>query len=169
MPVGFLGLAACLPILLALVLMVWLHWPATRAMPMAWAVCALIGFLIWKMPVGFIVAATLGGFGNTLNILIIIFGAILLLFSLRESGGMATIKQGIGNLNDDKRVQAILIAFLFSAFLEGAAGFGTLGRHSSAANDQPWISRPGRSDGLPDTELFFRDLWGDRSGGLVLA
>ncbi|MBI9076516.1 MAG: L-lactate permease [Desulfatibacillum sp.] len=125
MSVGFLGVAACAPILLALVLMVWLHWPATRAMPMAWAACALIALVVWKMPLGFILAATLGGFGNTLNILIIILGAIVLLFSLRESGGMETIKQGIGNLSDDKRVQIILIAFLFSAFLEGAAGFGT--------------------------------------------
>lgn len=125
MSIGVLAIAACVPILVALVLMVWMHWPAVRAMPMAWAVCAVLAVVVWKMPVGFVLAATLGGFGNTLNILIIIFGAIVLLFSLQESGGMETIKQGIGGLSDDKRVQILLIAFLFSAFLEGAAGFGT--------------------------------------------
>lgn len=124
MPVGLLALTAGLPILLALIMMVGLHWPATRAMPLAWLVGALNALLVWKMPVGFILAATLGGFGSALNVLIIVLGAIVLLFTLRESGGMATINDGLASLSTDKRVQTIIIAFLFGAFLEGAAGFG---------------------------------------------
>lgn len=124
MSVSFLAIAAGLPILLALIMMVGLHWPATRAMPIAWLVGALNALLLWKMPVGLIAAATLGGFGSALNVLIIVLGAVVLLFTLRESGGMATINAGLASLSTDKRIQTLIIAFLFGAFLEGAAGFG---------------------------------------------
>jgi len=125
MSMGVLALIAVTPIVLALVMMVGLKWPATRAMPIAWLVCAVSGAAVWRMPPGFVLAATLGGFGSALNVLVIVFGAIVLLFSLRESGGMEAINRGLGSLSQDKRVQALIIAFLFSAFLEGAAGFGT--------------------------------------------
>lgn len=124
MSIGFLSLIAAAPILLALIMMVGLHWPATRAMPIAWLAGAGAAVLVWKMPIALVLAATLAGFGNALNVLIIVLGAIVLLFTLRESGGMATINSGLASLSSDKRVQTIIIAFLFAAFLEGAAGFG---------------------------------------------
>ena len=124
MPVTALALLSALPIGLALIMMVGLHWPATRAMPIAWLVTALTGLFAWQMPLGFILAATIGGFGNALNVLVIVLGAIVLLFTLQESGAMATINAGLASLSGDKRVQCIIIAFLFGAFLEGAAGFG---------------------------------------------
>ncbi len=105
-------------------MMVGMHWPATRAMPIAWLIGALNAMWIWGMPPDFVVAATLGGFGSALNVLVIVLGAVVLLFTLRESGGMAAINDGLASLSADKRVQAIIIAFLFGAFLEGAAGFG---------------------------------------------
>ncbi len=124
MSVSILAVTAAIPIVVALILMVGLNWPATRAMPLAWLAGALNAVLIWKMPVSFIAAATLGGFGSAFNVLIIVFGAVVLLFTLRESGGMATINAGLASLNRDRRVQTLIIAFLFCAFLEGAAGFG---------------------------------------------
>jgi lactate permease len=125
MPLGSLALIALLPIALALVLMVGMRWPATRAMPLSWLVTAVSGLLIWKMPLGFVIAATLNGFGGALNVLIIVFGAILILYTLRDSGGMETINRGFYGISKDRRVQVIIIATVFSAFLEGAAGFGT--------------------------------------------
>ncbi len=125
MPLELLATAALLPIALALVLMVGLRWPATRAMPLAWLVTALAGIFIWKMPLGFILASTLNGFGGAINVLIIVFGAILILYTLRDSGGMETINHGFHGISRDRRIQTILIAMVFSAFLEGAAGFGT--------------------------------------------
>ena len=124
MSVSILAMVAALPILVALILMVGLNWPATRATPLAWLAGALNAGLIWKMPISFIAAATLGGFGSAFNVLIIVFGAVVLLFTLRESGGMAAINAGLASLNRDRRVQTLIIAFLFCAFLEGAAGFG---------------------------------------------
>jgi lactate permease len=124
MSVALLAFFAALPIVLALIMMVGLHWPATRAMPLAWLVGAVNAVVVWKMPLGFVAAATIGGFGNALNVLVIVLGAIVLLFTMRESGAMAAINDGLASLSNDKRVQTIIIAFLFGAFLEGAAGFG---------------------------------------------
>ena len=116
---------AFIPIALVLIFMVGLRWPATRAMPLAWIVCALIGATLWKMPAGLVAASTLSGFGSAVNVLIIVFGAVLILYTLRESGAMETISHGFTTISADRRVQTIIIAFLFGAFIEGSAGFGT--------------------------------------------
>ncbi len=59
------------------------------------------------------------------GVLIIVFGAILVLYTLEQSGGMETIQYGMQNVSRDRRIQTIIIGFLFAAFIEGAAGFGT--------------------------------------------
>jgi lactate permease len=120
-----LALTAFLPIGAALVLMVGLRWPATRAMPLAWLICGAVGLWVWNLPLGLVAASTLAGFGSAVNLMIIIYGALLILYTLRESGGMAAITRGLRALSDDRRVQIIIIAMMFSAFLEGASGFGT--------------------------------------------
>lgn len=125
MPLGLLATIALLPILLALTLMVGLRWPATRAMPLAWLLTALAAVFVWKLPVGHVLAATLNGFGGAINVLVIVFGAILILYTLRDSGAMETINHGFHGLSRDRRIQVIIIAAIFSAFIEGAAGFGT--------------------------------------------
>ncbi len=105
--------------------MVGFRWPATRAMPLAWLVCAIIAVVVWKMPVGFVIASTLNGFGGALNVLVIVFGAILILYTLRDSGGMETINFGFHGISADRRVQVVIVGAVFAAFLEGAAEFGT--------------------------------------------
>ena len=125
MSVGLLAVLAFLPILAALVLMVGLRWPATRAMPVAWLMAALIAVLIWQNPFGYVLAMTIEGLHTAVGILIIVFGAILILMTLRESGAMETIQSGMQGVSGDMRIQAIIIGYMFAAFIEGAAGFGT--------------------------------------------
>ncbi len=125
MTVEVLAIAAFAPIALALVLMVWLRWPATQAMPVAWLATAFAGLFLWDMPPKLILAATLAGFGNALSVAVIVFGALLLLYTLRESGAVETINYGFHGVSRDRRVQLVIIAMVFSAFIEGAAGFGT--------------------------------------------
>ncbi|MFW6401793.1 MAG: L-lactate permease [Desulfohalobiaceae bacterium] len=125
MSVGILAILAFLPILLALVLMVGMRWPATKAMPAAWLLAALIGVIVWSLPAGYVAALSLQGVTTAIGILIIVFGAILILMTLQQSGGMETIQNGMQNVSPDMRVQAIIIGYLFAAFVEGAAGFGT--------------------------------------------
>jgi len=125
MSLGALALVSALPIVLALVLMAGLRWPATRAMPLAWLATAVAGITVWSLPVGYVAALSIEGIITAVGILIIVFGAILILYTLRDSGGMETIQYGMQSISPDMRVQAIIIGYLFAAFIEGAAGFGT--------------------------------------------
>jgi lactate permease len=54
-----------------------------------------------------------------------VLGAVLLLNTLRYSGAIQTIRRGFSSLSDDRRVQVIIIAWMFGSFIEGASGFGT--------------------------------------------
>ncbi|GHS95744.1 L-lactate permease [Synergistales bacterium] len=96
-----------------------------KAMPIAWASCALIAVAVWGLPVPYVAALSLQGVSSALSVLIIVFGALLILHTLQYSGGMETIQYGMRTISRDMRVQAIIIGYLFSAFIEGAAGFGT--------------------------------------------
>lgn len=120
-----LALLAFTPILLAGVLLVGLHWPARRAMPLVFLVTAVIGYFVWHMSLTRIVASTLQGLLVTVSVLWIIFGAIFLLNTLKHSGAIAVIRGAFTTISPDRRVQAIIIAWLFGSFIEGASGFGT--------------------------------------------
>jgi lactate permease len=75
--------------------------------------------------VTYLAASTFQGLVITFDILYIIFGAILLLNTLRQTGALATIRKTFTSLSGDRRVQVIIIAWLFGSFIEGASGFGT--------------------------------------------
>ncbi len=125
MQAGTLALLAFSPILLAAVLLVGLRWPAKRAMPVVYLLTVGIGLFAWDMSVTRVLASTLQGLVITIGVLWIIFGAILLLNTLKYSGGIAEIRAGFATLSPDRRIQAIIIAWLFGCFIEGASGFGT--------------------------------------------
>lgn len=125
MSVQFLALLAIIPIVVALILMVGMRWPATRAMPFAWLACCICAMFGWDISVLRILALSIQGVVIAIGVLIIVFGAILILYTMEKSGGMETIQYGMQNVSRDRRVQAIIIGFMFAAFIEGAAGFGT--------------------------------------------
>src|SRR5690554_510679 len=122
---GLLALLAFTPILMAGILLLGLRWPARRAMPIVFLVTALIGHFVWDMTWNRIFASTLQGLVITIGVLWIIFGAILLLNTLKHSGAIATIRSGFTTITPDRRIQAIIIVWLFGCFIEGASGFGT--------------------------------------------
>jgi lactate permease len=125
MSISVLAMVALLPILVALVLMVGMRWPSTKAMPVAWFVCVLGAIGAWNLPIGYVAALSLQGIVVAIGVLIIVFGAIIILYTLKYSGGMETIQYGMQGISRDKRIQAIIIGYMFAAFVEGAAGFGT--------------------------------------------
>ena len=122
---GTYALVAALPIVAVMVFLVLLRWPAVKAMPVAYFITLVLALTLWKVPLLQVLAATIRGTIITGTVLWIIFGAIVLLFTLRESGALETIRHGFLGVSRDRRIQAILIAWLFGAFIEGAAGFGT--------------------------------------------
>ena len=118
------ALLAFLPILVVGVLLVGFRLPASRAMPVSYLVAAGLALFVWQVPSVQVAAATIKGLSLTLRLLFIIFGAILLLNTLKHSGALAVIRNGFTNISADRRVQVIIVAWLFGAFIEGAAGFG---------------------------------------------
>ena len=120
-----LTIVSLLPIITVAVFLVGLRWPASRAMPLSYAVAAVLALFVWQVPALQVTAATINGLIVAATLLYIIFGAILLLNTLQESGAIKTIRQGFTDITPDRRVQVIIIAWLFGAFIEGSAGFGT--------------------------------------------
>ncbi|SDH80995.1 L-lactate permease [Desulfosporosinus hippei] len=81
--------------------------------------------LVYKMPVGTALSASFLGITNGLFPIAWIVIAAVFLYNLTvESGHFDIIKSSIATISDDRRIQALLVAFSFGAFLEGAAGFG---------------------------------------------
>ncbi len=119
------ALLAAAPIIVAAVLLVGLHWPARRAMPVVYLTAAGIALFFWEMSINRILASTIQGMLVTVSVLWIIFGAIMLLNTLQNSGAISTIRAGFTNVSPDRRVQALILAWLFGCFIEGASGFGT--------------------------------------------
>ncbi len=116
---------AFIPIIVTVVLMVAFNWPAKRALPLAWILACVIAFAIWKMSIYDMAGYTLTGFLSAFETLVIIFGAILIMNTLKRSGAMSAINRMFTGITPDARIQAIIIGFVFGAFIEGAAGFGT--------------------------------------------
>ncbi|MCD8509823.1 MAG: L-lactate permease [Bacillus sp. (in: Bacteria)] len=125
MGLGTLSILALTPIIVVFVFLVLLNWPAKRAMPLALVVTVLLAVFVWGTETARVGGAIVHGVVSALNILFIVFGAILLLNTLKESGALQTIRRGFTDISPDRRVQAIIIAWLFGSFIEGAAGFGT--------------------------------------------
>ncbi len=125
--IGTLGLAAValVPIAVVALFLVGLRWPASRAMPLSWLAAAGLAWAVWGVSATRIAAASVNGLVVAATLLYIIFGALLLLHTLQESGALAVIRRGFVGITPDRRIQVILIAWLFGAFIEGSAGFGT--------------------------------------------
>jgi lactate permease len=125
MPTGLFAFFAFVPILLAGVLLIGLRWPARQAMPLVYLASVGIALFAWDMSFNRVLASSLQGLVITLGLLWIIFGAILLLNTLKHSGAIMVIRAGFTTISPDRRIQAIIIAWLFGCFIEGASGFGT--------------------------------------------
>ena len=116
---------ALIPILLALGLMIIAKMPASKALPISLGVCLVIGGFAWGMNVNTLAAYSILGILKSFDVLFIIFGAILLLNTLKKTGAISVINKNFSRITKDRRIQAIIIVWLFGAFIEGSAGFGT--------------------------------------------
>lgn len=120
-----LALLALLPIVVVAVFLVGLRRPASRVMPLSYATAAALALFVWQVPPRQVAAATVNGLVVAVELLYIIFGAILLLYTLDQSGALPRIRASFTAISPDRRVQAVVIGWLFGSFIEGASGFGT--------------------------------------------
>ncbi len=118
------ALLALLPIFAALVLMSKFKVSPPVSLVVSLLFAGALGTWVWKMNPGLIGAVSLLGALKSLDIIFIIYGAILLLNILRQNGALTAINGSLAAISQDKRIQLIVIAWMFSGFIEGAAGFG---------------------------------------------
>lgn len=116
---------AALPVLVLLILLGILRRPAWMAALCGMITAALVAALFYGMPLGLMASsAAYGAAFGLFPIGWIVFAAILLYNVTVETGQFEVLKQSLGALTRDRRMQALMIAFAFGAFMEGAAGFG---------------------------------------------
>lgn len=125
MPQGILFALALLPVAIVLVLLVIMGRSAKLSMLVAYVATVVLALAVWGQSLATVMGATVNGVVTALALLFIIFGAILLLQTVQQSGAIAAIRQGFTDLSPDRRIQAIIIAWLFGSMIEGASGFGT--------------------------------------------
>jgi L-lactate transport len=120
------ALFAAIPIFTLLLLLGVLRKPAWMASLAGLAAAALVAAGVYGMPLGLLASTvSYGAAFGLFPIGWVVFSAILLYRVTLESGKFEVLKDSIGHLTNDSRLQALLIAFAFGAFIEGAAGFGT--------------------------------------------
>lgn len=128
-PLGSLALSAlmaAIPIIVIFYLLAIRRAPGQVAGITAMISAVLVAILVYKMPVSTALTATgMGALYGIFPIFWIVVTAIFIYNMTVESGQFDIIRNSIATITDDRRLQALLIAFAFGAFLEGAAGFGT--------------------------------------------
>ncbi len=116
---------AILPVIVALSFMLVFKQPSGRALCFSWFVATMLCLTVWRMDFAHVAGYSLVGFLSAIDILLIVFGAIMLLNTLKSAGVIDVIGHGFSAVTADRRVQVIIIAWMFGSFMEGAAGFGT--------------------------------------------
>ena len=121
------AILAALPIVVALVMMVGFRKKSGISLVAAWFASIILAIGVWNLSFGDAAGLTILGFVSAINVLLIVFAAIFLLNAMIELKFIETIGNGFKDITQDRRIQIIIIAYLFGAFIEGAAGFGTPG------------------------------------------
>ena len=120
------ALVAALPVVVLLGLLAFFHVRAHRAALAGLASAWLVAVLVFGMPA--LLATAAAGYGAVYGLFPIgwiVLNAIFVYDVTVKTGQFEIVKRTIAGLGDDRRIQALLIAFSFGAFIEGAAGFGT--------------------------------------------
>ena len=123
--VGWSALVAALPVLVLFLMLGVKRTAAWIAATTALAAAFVIALVVYGMPAGLaVLSAMYGAAFGIFPIAWIVFSSILLYRLAVDTGAFEVIKDSVGGLTSDRRLQVLLIAFAFGAFVEGAAGFG---------------------------------------------
>ena len=118
--------AAALPIVLLLAALGLLEWRAHRAALLGLVAALGVAVLVYGMPARTAAATAIYGAAyGFLPIGWIVLNAVFLYSLTVATGQFDVLKVSVGHLSQDRRIQALLVAFAFGAFIEGASGFGT--------------------------------------------
>jgi lactate permease len=119
-------LVAVIPIVVLFVLLAGIRMAAQWAALITLAVALVIAVLVYGMPIGLALDSTLFGAAFGLfPIVWIVINAIFIYNIIVDTGLFDTIRDSLAGVSNDRRIQVVLIAFVFGALLEATAGFGT--------------------------------------------
>jgi len=128
-PLGSYGLSALvagIPLYMLFYMLAVKRMAGHKAAFAATLAAVILAIVAWGMPVGLALDATLYGAAvGIFPIIWIVITAIWVYNMTVESGEFNIIKNSLAQITDDRRLQAIFIAFAFGSFIEGTAGFGT--------------------------------------------
>src|SRR5262245_19565958 len=122
---GVSALVAAIPIAVLFLMLGFLRKPAWMSSLAALASALVVSLAVYGMPLKLALLSTIYGAAYGLfPIAWVVFASIMLYRLAVDTGKFEVIKDSVGTLTDDRRLQALFIAFSFGAFIEGAAGFG---------------------------------------------
>jgi lactate permease len=122
---GVSAIVAAVPIFVLFFMLGVKRKPAWMSALAALVSALVVALAVYRMPVDLAVISTIYGAAyGIFPIAWIVFAAIMLYRLAVDTGKFEIIKDSVGGLTDDRRLQAMFIAFSFGAFMEGAAGFG---------------------------------------------
>ena len=118
-------IVAALPVFVLLGLLAWGRLSAAGAALAGLCVACVVAFFVFGMPARMILASSLVGLVfAAFRVVWLIVSAVFLYDIAVATGQFEVMKASVASLSGDRRLQAVLIAFSFGAFIEGAAGFG---------------------------------------------
>lgn len=112
------------PILTVLVLMIFRNWSGSRAGAAGWIISLLVGVLFFGAHPKLLVFSQIRGVLLSLNVLYIIWPALLLYHVVNETGSIKAIAIGIQRFSGDKAIQLLIFGWIFASFLQSVAGYG---------------------------------------------
>jgi len=122
---GVSAVVAAIPIVVLFLMLGVFRKPAWMSAATALVSALLVALIAYGMPAQLaIISAIYGAAFGLFPIAWIVFTSIMLYRLAVDTGKFEIIKDSIGGLTNDRRLQAMFIAFSFGAFIEGAAGFG---------------------------------------------
>jgi lactate permease len=112
------------PIAVVLVLMIFFNWSGSRAGAAAWLTALIVGVALFGAHAELLAYSQMKGVLLSLNVLYIIWPALLLYNVVNETGAIEAIGAGIERFSGDKSIQLLIFGWIFSSFLQGVAGYG---------------------------------------------
>lgn len=117
-------LAAFLPILALLLLLLHFHWGGDEAAVAGLCVAMIVAVGLFGGGTDLLALAVAKGMWTALSIILVIFPALLIYEVSREAGAFSVIRQGMETFTPDKVLQVLAIGWIFVDFLQGITGFG---------------------------------------------
>lgn len=164
-PVNILmWVAAVLPIILLLVLMVKLNWPAAKAAPVALAVAVAVSLTLYRTDIVTLGLESLKGVWSALVILIVVWPAIIIYEITNEAKAFDALKTGIRKMSRHELIQMMALGWIFPSFLQGITGFGV-----AVAVGAPLLCGIGVKPLYSVIIVLLGHSWGATFGTLALA